>query len=104
MRHPKPKIEFVYYFASSADGFIADAKGGVEWLNAMHEEDDSAADDFFKTIDGAVMGRKTYEQALGFGKWQFPKIPCVVLSKTRKEGPHVEFWANPVFGLAEYFL
>jgi len=90
----KNSIHFIYYFASSCDGFIADPSGGVEWLNAFHGGVDYGANDLFKSFDGAVMGRKTYEQALTFGKWGFSaKMPCVVLSKTRASGPHVGFLA-----------
>ena len=101
----KNSIHFIYYFASSCDGFIADPSGGVEWLNAFHGGVDYGANDLFKSFDGAVMGRKTYEQALTFGKWGFSaKMPCVVLSKTRARGPHVDFWQQAVEGLREYFL
>jgi dihydrofolate reductase len=100
----RDSIHFIYYFASSCDGFIADVSGGVEWLNAFHGGVDYGANDLFKSFDGAVMGRKTYEQALTFGKWQFSaKMPCVVLSKTRTSGPHVDFWPQHVEGLREYF-
>lgn len=100
----KNSIHFIYYFASSSDGFIADASGGVEWLNAFHGGVDYGANDLFKSFDGAVMGRKTYEQALTLGKWGFSaKMPCVVLSKTRTSGPHLDFWQQPVAGLCEYF-
>jgi dihydrofolate reductase len=111
MKKAKPKenpqvqakdVTFVYYFANSADGFVADAQGGVDWLNA-YDDADYGFNAFMKSIEGVVMGRKTYEQALGFGPWYYHGIPCVVLSKTRTEGPHVEFWNQPVEGLREYF-
>jgi dihydrofolate reductase len=95
-------VTFVYYFANSADGFVADAQGGVDWLNA-YDDADYGFNAFMKSIEGVVMGRKTYEQALGFGQWYYHGIPCVVLSKTRTEGPHVEFWNRPVEGLRDYF-
>lgn len=95
-----PEVKFTYFFASSLDGFIADAHGGVEWLDAFRTPDRfSEFNDFMSSVDGAVIGRKTYEQALVMtkgGKWPMPKIPCVVLSKTRSSGPHVEFWSKPL--------
>lgn len=94
---------FVYYFASSSDGFVADARGGVAWLDA-YDDVDYGFSQFIKDIDGVVMGRKTYEQALTFGEWGFKSTPCLVLSRTRSEGPHVEkFWSEPVSGLPAYF-
>jgi dihydrofolate reductase len=96
------EVTFVYYFANSADGFVADARGGVEWLDA-YDDVDYGFTAFMKTIDAMVMGRKTYEQVLTFGKWYYHGTPCVVLSKSRKEGPYAEFWSEPVLGLREYF-
>lgn len=29
---PAKQINFIYYFAQSPDGFIADAHGSVDWL------------------------------------------------------------------------
>lgn len=101
------EVKFTYFFASSLDGFVADAHGGVEWLDAFRTPDRFGEfNAFMSSVDGAVIGRKTYEQALVMtkgGKWPMPKIPCVVLSKTRSIGPHVEFWSEPLAGLAEYF-
>lgn len=100
-------VEFTYFFSSSLDGFVADANGGVEWLDAYRTPDSFGEfNEFMNSVDGAVMGRKTYEKALEMtkgSKWPMPKIPCVVLSKTRREGPHVEFWSKPLNDLPEYF-
>jgi dihydrofolate reductase len=95
-------IKFIYYFASSSDGFIADADGGVEWLNA-YDDVDYGWGPFMKSVDALVIGRTTYEQALTLGPWPSPGMTCVVLSKTRKEGPHVDrFWSEPLERLPEY--
>src|SRR5215469_7201493 len=42
----------------SMDGYIARPDGSVDWLKPDPEYDFSA---FFKTIDVAIMGRKTYD-------------------------------------------
>jgi len=100
-------VKFTYFFASSLDGFIADGHGGVEWLDVFRTPDRFGEfNEFMSSMDGAVLGRKTYEKALAMvkgGKWPMPKIPCVVLSKTRTTGPHVEFWSKPLGDLPEYF-
>jgi len=100
-------VKFTYFFASSLDGFIADARGGVEWLDVFRTPDRFGEfNEFMSSVDAAVLGRKTYEQALAMLKgkpWPPPKIPYLVLSKTRTEGPHVEFWSKPLGELREYF-
>ncbi len=73
--------EVVYYVASSLDGYIATADGGVEWLGAYQ----SAAEDygyaqFYATVQVLVMGRQTYEQVQGFGRWPYEGKPVTVFS------------------------
>lgn len=97
-----PAIKFIYYFACSSDGFVADPHGDVDWLDAYHDVDYGMTR-FMKSIDALVMGRKTYEKSLTLGPWPSPKMTCVVLSKTRKDGPHVSrFWSEPLAGLPGY--
>ena len=59
------------YIATSLDGFIADADGGIDWLMNVPNPDDSdfGFNDFMQRVDGLIMGRKTYEQVLTFGEW-----------------------------------
>lgn len=72
----------VYYVAASLDGFIATPDGGLKWLTP-YEADAEVAQDFpafEQTIDGLVMGRKTYEFLLSHGSWPHPGKPCWVLT------------------------
>lgn len=65
--------------AVSLDGFLADADGGVPWLDPYAtEEVDFPA--FFHTLGCVVMGRRTYDQALGFGAWPYDGLRSVVLT------------------------
>jgi dihydrofolate reductase len=52
---------FVYYCATSADGFIARADGSVDWLESRPAAD-YGFEEFAKTVDTIVWGRTTYEQ------------------------------------------
>lgn len=60
--------EFTLYIAASLDGFVADADGGVGWLDSFedHYEDgvagESSDESFFETVDCLVMGSNTYER------------------------------------------
>lgn len=72
------RVDFTYFFRPSLDGFIADANGGVAWLDSYRTPDTFARlNDFMRSIDGAVMGRNTYEKALAMvkdGPWPMPKF------------------------------
>lgn len=52
---------FVYYFAMSADGFIARPDGSVDWLEARPAED-YGAKAFMASVDTIVWGRRTFDQ------------------------------------------
>lgn len=70
------------YIAASADGFIATSDGGVGWLDPFNEEDFGYAE-FEAHIGTLVMGRKTFEQVLTFGKWPYAGKKVVVLSSRK---------------------
>jgi dihydrofolate reductase len=56
--------------AMSLDGFIADEKGGVDWLNDYPPSgEDYGMTAFFQSCGAAIMGSKTYEQAVSFNSW-----------------------------------
>jgi dihydrofolate reductase len=92
---------FIYYAATSLDGFIATSTGGVDWLNHFHDVDYGFVA-FVRQIDCAVMGRTTYEHTLKLGPPPM-KIRTVVLSSQRKSGPHAdEFWSGSLSDLAAH--
>jgi dihydrofolate reductase len=74
-----------YFVACSLDGFIARADGGVDWLFMDQDYGMSA---FFKLVDVAVMGRKTYDKMLELAPQQasFPGMENYVFSTAAKEG------------------
>ena len=76
----KPAI--VYAVASSLDGYIAAEDGGVDWLHASMVKGESYdLDTFMNSIDGVLMGSKTYEKSLGMGGFVGSSKPCWVFSK-----------------------
>ena len=52
------------FVANSLDNFIARPDGGVDWL---FTDGDYGMRAFFKSVDTALMGRKTYDWALAHG-------------------------------------
>ena len=70
--------KIVCNLATSVDGFISEENGGVDWLNDFHAEDYGMIE-FFEQCGTAVMGSKTYEQALAFNSW-FGKMEGLVFT------------------------
>src|SRR5882672_5538959 len=68
----------------SLDGYIARLDGSVDFLFMPK---DYSMGPFFKTVDTAILGRKTYEDSLkmggGFGAW---KMKFYVLSRSMPPG------------------
>lgn len=67
--------------AMSLDGYIADPKGGYDWI-VMDPEIDFDA--LFKKYDTVLMGRKSYEAAQG-ADYGLPKPQTYVFSKTLRQ-------------------
>jgi dihydrofolate reductase len=67
------------FIATSLDGFIARADGGIDWLPPDGGEEHGYTA-FIASVDTIVIGRKTFETVLGFGGWVYGKMPVVVLS------------------------
>ena len=72
-------MKTVYYVAASLDGFIADADEGVDWLDQLNiDSDTSAISAFMDTVDGLLMGRKTYDFVFNYGQWPYGDRPTWV--------------------------
>ena len=72
----------VYSVAASLDGYIAAEDGGVDWLHASMVKGESYdLDKFQRSIDGVLMGSRTYEVSLALGGSPGSKTPCWVFSK-----------------------
>ncbi|MDF2159123.1 dihydrofolate reductase family protein [Algoriphagus sp. CAU 1675] len=72
------------FIATSLDGYIADSKGGIDWLDTFPEinQVDTGYASFTADIDALVMGRSTFETVCGFDMdWPYQK-PVFVLSTT----------------------
>jgi dihydrofolate reductase len=77
------------FIARSLDGYIANKKGGLDWLNSVPNPDhlDLGYEKFIKSVDAIVMGRTTFETVCGFDiPWPY-KIPVFVLSSSMKSLP-----------------
>ncbi len=82
-------MKIVYYVASSLDGFIADSDDGVDWLEKIRIRPDTASyQSFFNSVDGLLMGRKTFDFVFDYGQWPYENKPTWVCS--RQEVPLME--------------
>ena len=63
----------------SVDGFIARPDHALDFLDTGGQEP-HGFEEFYNSVDVIVIGRKTFEVVLTFGKWFYGKKPVVVLS------------------------
>jgi len=66
----------------SVDGFLARPNHALDFLDAGGNEP-HGYEEFFGSVDVLVIGRKTFEVVLTFGKWPYGTKPVVVLSRRR---------------------
>jgi dihydrofolate reductase len=99
---PPGRPRFRLYVAISLDGFIASADGGVDWLNP-YDAYECGFGEFLATVGSIVMGRKSYEQMLGFGPWPYAGKRTVVMTRRRfaPSPPDTECSDVPVEALAD---
>ena len=79
------------FIATSLDGFIARADGSIDWLAIVElPGEDYGYAKFFESVDALVVGRKTYETALGFDVWPYAGKRCVVMTRGQRTAKHDE--------------
>lgn len=88
-----PRVKL--FIATSLDGYIAREDGSVDWL---FDADDYGYEEFYNSVETLVMGRKTYEQVLSFGKYPYPGKQAYVFSRTLAgtKDENVEFVAGAI--------
>jgi len=73
------------FIGISVDGFIARRNGELDFLPAGGGEP-HGYDEFMRSVDALVIGRKTFETVLSFDKWPYGEKSVFVLS-TRSLAP-----------------
>jgi dihydrofolate reductase len=106
VNRPKTTI----YIAETVDGFIARCDGEIDWLDQYAGGHDYGWALFRQSIDSLIIGRRTYEQVLGFDVgWPYGGLSTFVWSRslTNKDlpaalsGEAVEISALPPVELLE---
>jgi dihydrofolate reductase len=84
LKENSPRIKL--YIACSLDGYIARKDGSIDWLTEYENssETDYGYPEFYASIGTVLMGRKTYEQVLGFGNWPYGEKKTYVFTKQNK--------------------
>jgi dihydrofolate reductase len=62
------KRKIIVRIATSADGFIARSDGSFDWLDRPSPEGNYGMDEFYKSIDTILWGRKTSDMAIELQK------------------------------------
>lgn len=80
----------ILFIAMSLDGYIADSRGGVDWLTGQGDEGENkdVYSEFVKEIDTILMGWNTYEQItteLSPTEWIYEDFTTYVLTHRRVE-------------------
>lgn len=84
---PPDRPEAAVFIATSLDGYIARPDGSIDWLHVPGGEGDYGYADFMAGVDALILGRKTYEQVLTFGKWPYGNTRVIVLSSGSLDMP-----------------
>lgn len=87
------------FIAMSLDGYIADSKGKVDWLEGQDEnvESPDIYGEFIKDIDTVIMGRNTYDQIvteLSPDDWVYHGMTRMLLHINREESPEEVYFTD----------
>lgn len=83
-------VKTILYIATSLDGKIARKDGSLDWLFSLPNPNqiDYGYVDFLSTIGTTVMGRKTYNEILGFEvEWPYQGINSYVVTTSQNFKP-----------------
>lgn len=79
-------IKTVLYIATSIDGFIAKPDGNLDWLTLFPapQTGDYGYTDLLNSIEVIIMGRKTYDEVIGFGiEWPYNEFDTYVVTTNK---------------------
>src|SRR5512137_2291743 len=86
------------FLGTSLDGFIAGPGDELDWLErGGGPPEDNGFAGFFSTVDGLLIGRRTWEVVSRFPTWPYEGKRVFVLTRRTAEGRHGErFLEGPV--------
>lgn len=79
----------ILYISMSLDGYIATKDNSLEFLSMVEQEgEDYGYNDFVKSVDAVIIGRKTYEKVIELG-YEYPHKDKDVYILTRTAKPSI---------------
>lgn len=87
--------KLILYIATSLDGYIAAPNDDLSFLSLVQKEGlDYGYNDFIKTVDTVILGRKTYDWVIkNAGDISYPNQKVYVITKSdRQNTEKVEFY------------
>ncbi len=98
--------KIIVYIATSADGYIARPDGDFSWLNRPSVKGDYGMAKFYKKVDTAIMGRKTYEVGVKAGQHGYPGLKNYVFSRGARKSEkgnaaHIQYVNEDIGAFAE---
>ena len=79
----------ILYISMSLDGYIATKDNSLEFLSIVEQEgEDYGYNDFVKSVDAVIIGRKTYEKVIEMG-YEYPHTDKEVYIITRTKRPSI---------------
>ena len=94
----------VLYIAMSLDGYIAKPNDDLGFLSIVEQEgQDYGYEEFIKTVDAVILGRKTYEKviSMGFGFPHINKDAYIITRTPRPAIGSVKFYTGELKSLIE---
>lgn len=76
----------VLYIAISLDGYIAKPDGNLDWLTSFPapKKGDYGYIELLNSIETTIMGRKTYEEIIGFGiEWPYTEYDSHIVTTNK---------------------
>lgn len=92
----------ICYIAMSIDGYIADEKGGIDWLNTIEDEEiNNSYSNFITQVDTVLMGRNTFDQIvneLSPNEWVYAGLKTYVITHREKTSQNEIYFVdkNPI--------
>lgn len=98
------KRPLILYIAMSLDGYIAQPNDDLSFLSMVEQEgEDYGYEDFIKTVDTVIVGRKTYDKVISMG-YDFPhanKASYIITRTPRPSIGSVNFYTGNLKTLVE---
>lgn len=90
-------MKVVAYLAISADGFVADENGNIDWMPEPEDiEDKFRFERLVDRISCIAMGSKTFQEIMSYGEWPWPMKATYVFTSRKFPFVHESVQFTPL--------